>query len=213
MNMDSPIGDESNKNTTAVKNPEWFEFVARDFRDERMKIGLVSMDGLMDRVQTRAELIKVNFNRVAESVRWSDLAPERLDENSTCPDIPMPSFGDYEHLDVVVASCGDGGGLRDVFRLQVNLVVANLLVRSGRKNNGDLIAVFVGTCDPMWEMFRCDELLWSEDNAWVYKPELTRLETLVLMPVGPCQFVPPFSRFGNVYIYPCLNLYIYICLL
>ncbi|KAI3471650.1 hypothetical protein Pfo_028300 [Paulownia fortunei] len=149
--------------------------------------------------KTKAKMVKVHFDRVGEDIQWSDLAPERIDENSKCPDIPMPRFEDYQELDVVVASvsrCEDGG-LRDVFRLQVNLVVANLLVRSGRKDNRPVFAVFVGSCKPMWEIFRCDDLLWNEGNSWVYKPELTRIKKLVLMPVGACQFVPPFSNFGE----------------
>ncbi|KAK9215534.1 hypothetical protein WN944_007539 [Citrus x changshan-huyou] len=50
--------------------------------------------------------------------------------------MPMPAQ-DYRYLDVIVdrVPCrGDGdasGGMRDVFRLQVNLVVVNLAVESG----------------------------------------------------------------------------------
>ncbi|GFP80861.1 putative UDP-glucuronate:xylan alpha-glucuronosyltransferase 5 [Phtheirospermum japonicum] len=119
----------------------------------------------------------------------------------------MPRFEDYQDLDVVVASvdrCGDGES-KNVFRLQVNLVVANLLVRSGRKDDRPVYAVFVGGCSPMWEIFRCDDLLWNEGNAWVYKPELTRIQKLMLMPFGPCQFVPPFSHFGDQDLWTRLN--------
>ncbi|KAL8041338.1 hypothetical protein ABFS82_10G156400 [Erythranthe guttata] len=189
---------------TARDNPEWFDFVARKFRDERMNIGLVNVDPTLDEVRTRAEMVEVRFERVGEEVKWSDLAPERIDANSTCPVIPMPIFEDYRDLDVVVArvsSCGGGGGggggLRDVLRLQVNLVVANLVVRSGRRENGDLFVVFVGNCKPMWEIFTCDDLLWKDAESWIFKPELTRLQDLVLLPVGPCQFVPPVSLYGT----------------
>ncbi|KAK6124865.1 hypothetical protein DH2020_041399 [Rehmannia glutinosa] len=183
---------------TYVKNPEWYEVVAREFRDETFNIGLVNVDGITDKIQiqTKAKMVNVHFDRADEGIQWADLAPERIDENSTCPNIPMPRFEDYRELDVIVARCGDGG-LRDVFRLQVNLVVANLLVRSGRKDNQPVFAVFVGSCDPLWEIFRCDDLLWNEGNSWVYKPELTRIQKLVLMPFGPCQFVPPFSHSGE----------------
>ncbi|KAK9219092.1 hypothetical protein WN943_007731 [Citrus x changshan-huyou] len=70
---------------------------------------------------------------------------------------------DYRYLDVIVASVpcrGDGdagGGMRDVFRLQVNLVVANLAVESGwLKPDVDrpVYVVFVGSCGAMVEMFR-----------------------------------------------------------
>ncbi|KAK9219095.1 hypothetical protein WN943_007734 [Citrus x changshan-huyou] len=65
---------------------------------------------------------------------------------------------DYRYLDVIVARVpcrgdGDGGGgMRDVFRLQVNLVVANLAVESGLvKPDVDraVYVVFVGSCGAM----------------------------------------------------------------
>ncbi|KAL6498511.1 hypothetical protein OROHE_026608 [Orobanche hederae] len=198
------IRAKENENTVthvkSVKNPVWYEVVAREFKDETFNIGFVNMDQVAGDVQTKAKRVKVNFDRVAGGVRWSDLAPERIDENSTCPNIPMPRFEDYRDLDVIVASvarCEDGHKFNDVYRLQVNLVVANLLVRSGRKENQPVYAVFVGSSNPMWEIFRCDDLLWNEGNNWVYKPELTRIHKLVLMPIGPCQFVPPFTPFGD----------------
>lgn len=208
VNMDrikNEVPTRTKKNATPylkrVRNPVWFEVVAREFKDERINIGLVNMEGMMHEVQTKAKMINVHFDYVKEDIRWSDLAPERMDENSTCPHIPMPRFEAYQELDVVVARVSrptqyEDSGLRDVFRLQVNLVVANLLVRSRRKGNGPVLAVFVESFNPMWEIFRCDDLLWNEGNSWIYKPELTRIKTMVLMPVGVCQFVPPFSNFG-----------------
>ncbi|GFP96024.1 putative UDP-glucuronate:xylan alpha-glucuronosyltransferase 4 [Phtheirospermum japonicum] len=114
----------------------------------------------------------------------------------------MPRFEDYEELDVVVSRvpCEEGGDWRSVFRLQVNLVVANLLVRSGRKGNEvdrPIFAVFIGSSGPMWEIFRCDDLLWHVGDTWVYKPELRRIKQKVLMPVGSCQISPPFAQSGN----------------
>ncbi|KAG8372056.1 hypothetical protein BUALT_Bualt12G0026900 [Buddleja alternifolia] len=185
-----------------VRNPKWFEVIAREIKDETLiKIGLVNVDEItnIEDHNTNVKMVKVHFDHVGKDVHWSDLAPERMDENSTCPDIPMPRFDDYEHIDVVVARVSrcEAGGVRDVFRLQVNLVVANLLVRSGRKGNRPIFAVFLGSCEPMLEIFRCDDLLWNEDNSWVYKPEMKRMNDLVLMPVGACQFVPPFSNVGK----------------
>lgn len=183
------------------RNPEWFEVVSREFKDETINIGLVNVDETADGVQTKAKMVRVHFERVGEDLRWSDLSPEHVYENSTCPNVPMPRFEDYRELDVVVARISQGtgygvDGLKDVSRLQVNLIVANLLVRSGRKGNGPL-AVFVESLNPMSEIFRCDDLLWNEGNAWIYKPEMTRIKKLVLLPVGPCQFVPPPSEFGK----------------
>ncbi|KAL0404842.1 UNVERIFIED_CONTAM: putative UDP-glucuronate:xylan alpha-glucuronosyltransferase 5 [Sesamum radiatum] len=208
-NMDRIRGElhtRTGKNITAylrsTRNPKWFEVVEREFKDEAINVGLVNIDEkIMDGIHANSKVVKVHFDPVGEDIRWSGLAPERIDENSKCPDIPMPRFEDYEQLDVVVArvphsECEDGGS-RNVFRLQVNLVVANLLVRSTRKNNMPVLAVFVESCDPMREIFRCDDLLWNTGNSWVYKPELTRISQIVLMPIGPCQFLPPFSHHGE----------------
>ncbi|KAL8489398.1 hypothetical protein ACS0TY_025341 [Phlomoides rotata] len=194
------------KNTTTyfkwVENPVWFEAIRREFKVGKINIGLVNTGELMDEVWTKAMMVDVHFERVGEYIQWSDLAPERVYENSTCPDIPMPEFENYKDLDVVIARVphsidDEDGGLKDVFRLQVNLVVANLLVRSGRKGSGPLMAVFVKSLEPMWEIFRCDDLFWNEGNTWIYKPEMTMIKKLALMPVGPCQFVPPSSIFGD----------------
>ncbi|KAK9215530.1 hypothetical protein WN944_007535 [Citrus x changshan-huyou] len=104
--------------------------------------------------------------------KWEDFFPEWIDEDykwapPACPEIPMPAQ-DYRYLDVIVARVpcrGDGdagGGVRDVFRLQVNLVVANLAVESGWvKPDVDraVYVVFVGSCGATVEMFRCDDLV------------------------------------------------------
>ncbi|KAL3839371.1 hypothetical protein ACJIZ3_023962 [Penstemon smallii] len=189
-------------------NPEWFEIIARELGEESMKLGLVNMDGMLDKLQTEAKLVKVHFDQVDNDLKWSDLFHQYINEDtpSKCPEIPMPNFEDYEDLDVVVAKvpCNEfreDGGLRDVFRLQVNLVVANLLLRSGRKENGSnyrpKLAVFIGSCGPMWEIFTCDELLWHGDNSWIYIPQLKRIKQKVLMPVGTCQLAPPYAQLGE----------------
>ncbi|KAL8036448.1 hypothetical protein ABFX02_12G159800 [Erythranthe guttata] len=188
----------------------WLDFVAREFGDEKnITVGLVNMDRatIADEIdQTKMTVVKVHFDEVDKKVEWSDLFPDRIDKDlpSSCPKMPMPEFEDYQPLDVVVARVpcdGEGSGLRDVFRLQVNLVVANLLVRSGRSgNNGvqkPLFAVFLGSCGPMWEIFRCDDLLLHAGDSWIYKPELTRIRQKLLMPVGSCQLSPPFAQAGE----------------
>lgn len=203
------------KNTTTYfkkvkQNPLWFDIVRMEFKVGKINIGLVNTGEVMDEVWTSANMVDVKFDRVGEDVRWCDLAPERVYENSTCPYIPMPDFEDYKDLDVVIArvprSTGvEDGGLKDVFRLQVNLVVANLLVTSGRNGSGPLMAVFVESLEPMREIFRCDDLFWNEGNTWIYKPEMIMIKKLMLMPVGPCQFVPPSSVFGTFYIFSLSN--------
>ncbi|KAK9219088.1 hypothetical protein WN943_007727 [Citrus x changshan-huyou] len=110
---------------------------------------------------------------------------------------------DYGYLDVIVARVpcrgdGDGGGgMGDVFRLQVNLVVANLAVESGwLKPDVDrpVYVVFVGSCGAMVEMFRCDDLVEHAGDYWVYKPDLRRLKHKVLLPVGSCQIAPAYAQ-------------------
>lgn len=178
-----------------------------------MKVGLVNMDGETEKFHPSAEMVNVQFDPVREDLKWADLFPTWIDEkDSKCPDIPMPKFEDYEQLDVVVArvNCteGDGAhGLRDVYRLQVNLVVANLLVRSrnGKENgvNRPVLAVFVGSsCGSMREIFTCDELVWNDGNSWVYRPNMSRIRQKMLMPVGSCQLVPPFSQSGQFHGFP-----------
>ncbi|XP_059650259.1 putative UDP-glucuronate:xylan alpha-glucuronosyltransferase 4 [Cornus florida] len=199
-----------------TQKPRWYDVVKQEIESKKIKIGLVNMD---DEVTTEDEaphgladsLTTVVFDRVAENHRWEDFFPEWIDEDERwhapkCPDIPMPQqFGDYGELDVVVATvpCGSGlerEGVRDVFRLQVNLVVANLVTRSGSWESHDreidrtVYVVFVGSCGPMWEIFRCDDLLWHEGNYWVYKPDLKRLKQKMVMPVGTCQLALPYAE-------------------
>lgn len=155
------------------------------------------MDDETRTLGSKVKAVNVRFEPVETGVGWSDLFPEWIRESgpTTCPKIPMPKFESYKDLDVVVARvpCSESG-LRDVFRLQVNLVVANLLVRSGRMNRG-VFAVFIGRCEPaMWEIFRCDDVMLHDRDTWVYKPELRRIKHKVLMPVGSCQLSPPFPQ-------------------
>ncbi|XP_051148698.1 putative UDP-glucuronate:xylan alpha-glucuronosyltransferase 5 [Andrographis paniculata] len=200
------VGEELNM--PVKRNPDWFKVVRREIANvETINIGLVNIDGVRIHeadLDLKVNVVKVHFTPIRyNEIPWSELSPERMDESSNCPDIPMPRFVDYENLDAVVArvprrECKHGV-MRDVSRLQVNLVVANLLARSRGKDDRDrpVFAVFFDSCDPMMEIFRCQDMLWHFGNSWVYKPELARIKELLLMPVGPCQFVPPFSRPGK----------------
>ncbi|WMV11943.1 hypothetical protein MTR67_005328 [Solanum verrucosum] len=194
-----------------TSKPQWFQLLQDEIKDKStLKIGLVNLDDVsfFDYVGLHGaknmETFDVKFPKVSNKIKWKDLFPEWIDEKEvsakpTCPEIPMPVFEVYEELDVVVAKvpCKHVGvdGSRDVFRLQVNLVVANLLVRIGSWNkNRPVYAVFIGDCGPMWEIFRCEDMLLHEENLWVYKPELKRLKQKILMPVGSCQLARPFSE-------------------
>ncbi|KAL1541441.1 putative UDP-glucuronate:xylan alpha-glucuronosyltransferase 4 isoform X1 [Salvia divinorum] len=186
--------------------PGWYDVVSRRVGREWFNIALVNMDDdEAAALETKGRVVKVEMGPLDEGLRWSDLFPEWINESSTktrCPELPMPEFGRYEELDVVVARvpCSEceGSGWRDVARLHVNLVVANLLVRSGRVGGGrPVFAVFVGCCGPMWEIFRCDDLVLRVGDSWIYRPQLRRIKQLVQLPVGSCQVSPPLAHSGS----------------
>ncbi|XP_015087675.1 putative UDP-glucuronate:xylan alpha-glucuronosyltransferase 4 [Solanum pennellii] len=194
-----------------TSKPQWFQLLQDEIKDKStLKIGLVNLDDVsfFDYVGLHGaknmETLDVKFPKVSNKIKWKDLFPEWIDEKEvsakpTCPEIPMPVFDKYDELDVIIAKvpCKHVGMdvSRDVFRLQVNLVVANLLVKIGGLNkNRPVYAVFIGDCGPMWEIFRCEDMLLHEENLWVYKPELIRLKQKILMPVGSCQLAPPFPE-------------------
>lgn len=122
--------------------------------DNKLKIGLVNLHLDQVPVNGLADVTTINFKVVDGDKKWEDFFPEWVDEDGKygpmkCPEIPMPQS--YEKVDVVVARVPDG--VRDVFRLQVNLVVANVLVNSGLE---EVYVVFIGRSKPMWEIFRCE---------------------------------------------------------
>ncbi|XP_039684175.1 putative UDP-glucuronate:xylan alpha-glucuronosyltransferase 4 [Medicago truncatula] len=196
--------------------PSWFEVIAQDFKSKtKIKIGLVdinprSIGEQLDGNRSRVDIVPIHFDRVSENLKWSDFFPEWIDEEGKpdepkCPNMPMPSLANYKDLDVVMAMvpCREESmeekGIRDLFRLQVNLVVANLVVENKWKeksesNGKDMYIVFVGSCGPMVEIFRCDDLLMHQGEYWVYKPDLNRLKQKTLMPVGSCQISPGYAE-------------------
>uniref|UniRef100_A0A0E0K9S2 Hexosyltransferase n=1 Tax=Oryza punctata TaxID=4537 RepID=A0A0E0K9S2_ORYPU len=108
----------------------------------RLRMGLVNIgrDELLA-LGVEGDAVGVDFDRVSDVFRWSDLFPEWIDEEEddegpSCPELPMPDFSRYGDVDVVVASLpcnrSDGAWNRDVFRLQVHLVAAHMAVRRGR---------------------------------------------------------------------------------
>lgn len=186
--------------------------------------------------------VKVYYQPVPDHVRWENLFPEWIKEpesasvpvsdlgENKCPDIPMPRIRDYQGLNAVVARvpCKDGEsvgltsrgkrGYKDLYRLQVNLIVANLVVKSSRITSsfdgieeGEVYAVFFGSCGPMVELFRCEDLLWHEGNISIYKPNLRKLAHRVLMPVGTCQISPPLAEPGNLLLLLLLILFDFVC--
>ncbi|CAN4108734.1 unnamed protein product [Withania somnifera] len=181
--------------------PKWYKFLENETKITKLRIGLVNVQETPMEVQDEeAELVNVYFRRVKTSVKWKHLFPEWIDEKSSqCPEIPMPELEDYGDLDVVMARVPCENAI-NVFRLQVNLVVANLLVKNGMDSNDvyrEMYVVFIGPCSPMIEIFRCDDVIWHQPNVWIYKPDLTRLKQKILMPVGTCQLATPFAQQGR----------------
>ncbi|KAK7258852.1 hypothetical protein RIF29_24440 [Crotalaria pallida] len=186
--------------------PFWFEVIAKGINStNNIKVGLVNVDGHvykeLNTLYPKVETVSIHFDHVNRSLKRVDFFPEWIDEEGKpkCPEMPMPRLKDYRDLNVVVAKvpCGQEGN-KDLFRLQVNLVVANLAVENGWEANLDHIprkvyVVFVGPCDPMIEIFRCDDLLLHQGEYWVYQPDLRRLRQQTLMPVGSCEVVPSYS--------------------
>ncbi|XP_052297277.1 putative UDP-glucuronate:xylan alpha-glucuronosyltransferase 4 [Citrus sinensis] len=124
-----------------IHRPKWLDIVEKHINGHKIKVGLVNINDDNDdgvRGDMHVETVHVRFDHVGEDKKWEDFFPEWIDEDHkwappACPEIPMPAQ-DYRYLDVIVARVpcrGDGdagGGMRDVFRLQVNLLLMLKLV-------------------------------------------------------------------------------------
>ncbi|KAK7269327.1 hypothetical protein RIF29_22051 [Crotalaria pallida] len=203
--------------------PSWFDVIEKNIgpSKRRIKVGLVNFDSRvvndnssslfydkLDALHPRVETVSVEFDHVDKNMKWEDIFPEWIDENNAkCPDLPMPKLENHRDLNVVVARvpCMNNKGgiiIRDVFRLQVNLVVANLAVESGwakkLDTNEDVYVVFIGSCGPMVDIFRCDDILMHQlGEYWVYKPDLRSLKQKTLMPLGSCKIAPAYAETGK----------------
>ncbi|KAK9054825.1 hypothetical protein SSX86_025904 [Deinandra increscens subsp. villosa] len=197
----------------ATGPPRWYDklqYMIQNHSNNKLKIGLVNLDVDQIQVNGLADVTTINFKSVinndgGENKKWEDFFPEWVDEDGKwgtmkCPEIPLPES--YEKVDVVVARVPGGGQRRDLFRLQVNLVVANVLVNSGWGVDGDheeVYVVFIGDLSggPMWEIFRCDDMIWEEKDYRIYKPDLGKLKQKVNMPVGSCMISPSHQFDGG----------------
>ncbi|KAM7277774.1 hypothetical protein ACFE04_004908 [Oxalis oulophora] len=191
-------------------NPTWHDIIQAEFGDQRVKIGLVNIDHeCTNRTCPNSlfDTVRVSFVRVSGNLTWTDLFPEWIDEDHKwgppiCPKIPLPPLDhDYTNLDVIVAKlpCEDENnekeGIRDVYRLQVNLAVANLAAASSE--NRTVYILFEGECEPMGEVFRCDDMKKRVGDYRVYKPDLLRLKQRVDMPFGSCQIASHDNNNNN----------------
>ncbi|GFY86866.1 plant glycogenin-like starch initiation protein 3 [Actinidia rufa] len=168
-----------------------------------MKIGIVNMEEEdLSEWKMHGETITIQFEQVSELFEWKDLFPEWIDEEEEidgplCPEIPMPKFENYGYMDMVVAKLPckypEEGWGRDVFRLQVHLIAANLAVKRGRRgwSGKTTKVVFLSKCRPMLELFRCDDLVRREGEWWWFEPEIARMEQKVALPVGSCNLALP----------------------
>uniref|UniRef100_A0A803KP75 Hexosyltransferase n=1 Tax=Chenopodium quinoa TaxID=63459 RepID=A0A803KP75_CHEQI len=203
-----------------VKPPIWLEVILRTHLNpkEPLKVGLVNFkDSEQSHLQLDGiiEYVTIDFESVSPNVTWKKIFPGWINEmnpkEGRCPKtIPMPETGKYLELDVVVAClpCRNDlvkkgklshweEGIRDVRRLQVSLASARVVVDQNHginKGNNDVYAVFITKCEPMVEIFRCDDLIWHRGEYWVYKPKVEKLKEVVSMPIGSCALARPYAR-------------------
>ncbi|XP_061343166.1 UDP-glucuronate:xylan alpha-glucuronosyltransferase 2 isoform X2 [Gastrolobium bilobum] len=194
--------EKQNKSAIKIEVPGFFRELGKG-----MKIGMVNMnEDDVSEWSSHGETIPVHFERVSQFFNWTDLFPEWIDEEEesdvpSCPEIPMPEYADYGSMDVIVAKLPckypEEGWGRDVFRLQVHLIVANLAVKNGKRNwKWKTRVVLFSKCRPMLELFPCDHLVRREGDWWYYEPDFTRLEHKVSLPVGSCKLALPLWEQG-----------------
>ncbi|XP_014500490.1 UDP-glucuronate:xylan alpha-glucuronosyltransferase 2 [Vigna radiata var. radiata] len=199
------VWEEPQENQHREKNvvPSFFGEMGKGTR-----IGMVNMEeGLVREWNTHGETTTVHFQRVSQSLNWTDLFPEWIDEEEenevpSCPEIPMPEFAEYGCMDIIVAKLPcrypEKGWNRDVFRLQVHLIVANLATKNGKKDwRGKTRLVFWSKCRPMMELFPCDNLVKREGEWWYYEADMNKLQHKVSLPVGSCKLAMPLWEQGR----------------
>ncbi|KAL6982897.1 UDP-glucuronate:xylan alpha-glucuronosyltransferase 2 [Sarracenia purpurea var. burkii] len=172
------------------------------------KIGMVNMEeeDVSEWSKNGAQTIPIYFEQVSELFEWKDLFPEWIDEEEeidgpVCPQIPMPNWEDYGFMDVIVAKLPckqpEEGWRREVFRLQVHLIAANMAVKRGKRGrSGRTKVVVLSKCRPMLEVFRCDDMVGHDGDWWFFEPDMRRLEQKVSLPVGSCNLALPLWAKG-----------------
>jgi len=208
-----------------VKLPKWLKVIQRTHTGHNqgpLRLGLINFGdpGSFSELRLRGvvDYVTIDFEHLSPNVTWKTYFPEWIDETkpgTQCPSILMPEPGRYSGLDVVMAKlpCEEikkrqeeynnrtqnkKDGTRDAHRLQLSLATARLVVENndGRRDE-DVYAVFVGKCEPMVEIFRCDDLVWHGGEYWVYKPKVDKLRESISMPVGTCDLASPYSYPGQ----------------
>ncbi|KAK4751430.1 hypothetical protein SAY87_004912 [Trapa incisa] len=186
------------RNGTKIEVPRFFKEI--QMGGKRKRIGMINMEeDDVGEWELIGDPFHILFDRVSSLIEWKGLFPEWIDEEEKggvppCPHVPMPEFGEDEGvgLDLVVVKVPckypEEGWNRDVARLQMHLVAANVAVRS---RNRSLRVAVLSRCRPMMEIFRCDDLLTREGDWWVYEPDHSRLDQKVALPVGSCRLPMP----------------------
>ncbi|KAL2942111.1 putative UDP-glucuronate:xylan alpha-glucuronosyltransferase 5 [Bienertia sinuspersici] len=210
------IVDVSTYRRKKVKPPKWLRVILEAHLTpyETLRVGLVNFkDPKRSHLNLggAVEPVTIDFEPVSSNITWEKLFPEWIDETNPegwCPEIPMPQAGKFSRLDVVVAQlpCPEEkveidingnrrkAGMRDVDRLQISLATAHLVVENGvDSQDKEVYAVFTAKCEPMFELFRCEDLMWHKGDYWVYKPNLEKLREMISMPVGSCALAHPYG--------------------
>ncbi|WCJ35412.1 plant glycogenin-like starch initiation protein 2 [Euphorbia peplus] len=196
-----------NRNMTKIEVPSFINEIGKG-----MEIGMVNMEeNDVSEWKKHGEIINIHFQRVSPNFKWEHLFPEWIDEEeelegTSCPEIPMPDFKRYQDMDMIVAKlpCKYPQELwnREVFRLQVHLLAANLAIRKGKRDwKWKTKVVFWSKCRPMIEVFRCDDLVKQDGDWWFYEPQMARLEQKLSLPVGSCKLSMPLWAQGIDEIY------------
>lgn len=125
---------------------------------------------------------------------------EQKDARQIGAEIPMPPFYSYSYMDIIVVKLPckypQEGWKRDVFRLQVHLVAANLAVKRKKGKNGKMKLIFLSKCMPMMEIFRCKELKKREGDWWYYEPNMAKLAQKASLPIGSFKLALSLREIG-----------------
>ncbi|KAL4205145.1 hypothetical protein AMTRI_Chr01g113130 [Amborella trichopoda] len=188
--------------------PRW-TYVQRENK-RRTRIALINIPEKYHRQwENFGEITAINIENATKKISWTEIFPEWIDEEEEnrkpkCPQIAPPALDstllerETRHYDLVVAKIpcknGEKNWARDVFRLQIHLITANLLMR-GRKNGRKVSVLLLTECRPMLEIFRCNELVEQDRERWLYRVDVKKLaERVSNLPVGSCELALKLER-------------------
>ncbi|XP_057822925.2 UDP-glucuronate:xylan alpha-glucuronosyltransferase 2 isoform X2 [Cryptomeria japonica] len=176
--------------------------------NQSMKIALVNIqEEEAYQWETLGETKVIKFDLIdSEEVQWTDLFPEWIDEEEqytapACPNVPMPEIEDETKFDLVVTRVPcrkpEKGWSRDVVRLQIQLVAARVAAKLSR-NGKSMAMLFLTSCRPMLDLFRCEDLVKQQDDVWLYTSQVKKLAHKISLPVGSCELAVPLKDQGKM---------------